>query len=331
MARFLEECADFLVSNVETWTVTTDGSLVAGIRRHFVRINPVDVNDPHAPEDVNRAMLELRNQPPGAQTLYPAKDIVDAGFLELVRYGIIKPRDPLVEDSLKVIDAVLKVDTPLGPCWRRYNHDGYGQRADGGPFLGWGVGRPWPLLTGERGHYELACGRDVQPYIRAMEAFASSTALLPEQIWDAADQPEALMHFGKPTGGAMPLCWAHAEYIRLVRSTADGQVFDHLPEVASRYSGRRLQPPPFLWKFNRQPQAMKPGRTLRIIAGAPFQLRWTRDEWQTTTDTLSTATGFGPHFVDIQVPAEQRAPVRFTFLWTDSQKWEGRDFGVAMA
>jgi GH15 family glucan-1,4-alpha-glucosidase len=62
-----------------------------------------------------------------------------------------------------VIDHVLKVDTPIGPCWRRYNHDGYGQRHDGGPYLGWGQGRAWPLLSGERAHYELAAGRDVNP------------------------------------------------------------------------------------------------------------------------------------------------------------------------
>ncbi len=99
----------------------------------------------------------LSNQPPGAQYQYPAKDIVDAGFLELVRLGIRKPGDPLIEQSLKVIDAVLKVDTPGGPCWKRYNHDGYGQRDDGGSFEGWGVGRPWPLLTLERATYEQAC------------------------------------------------------------------------------------------------------------------------------------------------------------------------------
>ena len=67
-----------------------------------------------------------------------------------MRYGVRRADDPLIVDSLKVIDHVLKVETPQGPCWRRYNHDGYGQRHDGGPFQGWGQGRAWPLLTGER-------------------------------------------------------------------------------------------------------------------------------------------------------------------------------------
>src|SRR6202008_4072717 len=106
-------------------------------------------------------LVPIRNRPPGAQTDFPVAEIVDAGFLELVRYGIRKAGDPLVEDSLSVVDALLKGETPVGPAWRRYNHEGFGQRDDGSPYEGWGPGRLWPLLTGERGHYELAAGRDV--------------------------------------------------------------------------------------------------------------------------------------------------------------------------
>jgi glucoamylase len=129
-ARFLEQHADFLECHVEPWTVTTEGELVDGITRHFVRIKPVRAGDHSPDEDPNRGILAITNRPPGDQWEFAAKDIVDAGFLELVRYGIRKPDDPLIVDSLRVVDAVLKVDTPFGPCWRRYNHDGYGQRAD---------------------------------------------------------------------------------------------------------------------------------------------------------------------------------------------------------
>ncbi len=87
--------------------------------------------DGYHDEDPNRGTLRLANQEPGTQSDYPAKEIVDGGFLELVRYGIRRAGDPLFEDSLKVIDEVLKVETPEGPCWRRYNHDGYGQRNEG--------------------------------------------------------------------------------------------------------------------------------------------------------------------------------------------------------
>src|SRR5438105_3024294 len=124
----------------------------------------------------------LANRRPGDRVEFPANAIVDTGFLELVRYGIRDPHDPLIEDSLRVVDAVLKVETPFGPCWHRYNHDGYGQRDDGESYNGWGVGRAWPLLTGERGHYELAAGRDPEPYLRALENFSGGIGLIPEQI-----------------------------------------------------------------------------------------------------------------------------------------------------
>jgi glucoamylase len=167
----------------------------------------------------------------------PAKEIVDAGFLELVRYGVRRADDPVIVDSLRVVDAVLKVETPNGPCWRRYNHDGYGQRDDGGPYTGWGRGRAWPLLTGERAHYEFAAGRDAKPFLRAMEQFATCTGLLTEQVWDGPDRPEMHMCLGKPTTAAMPLMWAHAEYIKLLRSIKDGRVFEfHLLRLSHRPS-----------------------------------------------------------------------------------------------
>src|SRR5256886_14801696 len=163
-ADFIQACADFLERHVESWTVTTAGRLVPGIPRHFIRVHPVAMGEVQPDEDPNRGTLRLTNQPPGAQAEFPANEIVDAGFLELVRYGIRDPHDPLVVDSLRVIDAVLKVGTPVGPCWHRYNHDGYGQRPDGGPFKGWGQGRAWPTLTGGRGLQELCVGGSVEPY-----------------------------------------------------------------------------------------------------------------------------------------------------------------------
>ena len=252
---------------------------------------------------------------------------MDAGFLELVRHGVRRPDDPLIVDSLKVVDAVLKVDTPFGPCWRRYNHDGYGQRDDGGPFVGWGRGRAWPLLTGERGHYELAAGHDTKPFIRAMESLASATGLLPEQAWDGPDQPQVFMYCGRPTGSAMPLMWAHAEYIKLLRSVRDGKVSDLIVDVAKRYLGERADRQLFeVWKFTRQVRSVKRGYVLRIQAQASFRLHWSGDEWQTVKDTPSSTTTLGVEFVDIPILAAQRAPIRFTFFWTASDHWEGRDY-----
>jgi len=330
-AQYLEEYADFLECHVEAWTVTTEGTLIPDIKRHYIRIHPVDVHDRCPDEDPNHGVLAIANRPPGAQWAWPAKEIVDAGFIELVRYGIRQSDDPLIVDSLRVVDAVLKVDTPFGPCWRRYNHDGYGQREDGSAYQGWGMGRAWPLLTGERGHYELAAGGDAQLFIRAMEGFASPTGLLPEQVWDEPDRPEVHMVLGRPTGSAMPLMWAHAEYIKLLRSAYDGQVFDFIPEVANRYlSDRRECQPLEIWKPNRQVCAVNTEMTLRVQSPAPFRLRWSGDDWQTVEETPSTPTALGIEFVDIPIRSTQRAPIRFTFFWTASSRWEGRDYEVAV-
>ncbi len=327
-AAFLQQYADFLECHVEPWTVATQGTLVHDIPRHFIRIHPVDVHDANPHEDPNDGTLLIRNRGPGQRYEFPAKEIVDAGFLELVRYGIRKAGDPLIEDSLRVVDSLLKVETPVGPCWRRYNHDGYGQRPDGGPFQGWGKGRAWPLLTGERGHYELAAGRDVTGYLRALEGFANSSGLLPEQVWDEPDRPELRLRFGGPTGSATPLMWAHAEYIKLLRSVADGQVFDLIPAVAARYQKRcgciNLE----IWKPNRRVQAVAAGTTLRVQAPIPFRLRWSLDEWQTVADTDATATLLDVYYVDIPVAPSQRAPVRFAFFWTNEGRWDSQDHQV---
>jgi glucoamylase len=327
---FLEQYADFLEAHIEDWTVTTDGVLLPGIHRHYIRINPVEPDDCEPDRDPNRGVILIRNRPPKAQAFFAAREIVDAGFLELVRYGIRKPGDALIEDSLQVIDATLKVETPFGPCWHRYNHDGYGERDDGSPYKGWGRGRAWPLLTGERGHYELAAGRSARSHIGAMERFASSGGLLSEQIWDEADRPEFLLYFGRPTGSAMPLMWAHAEYIKLLRSTCDGAVFDLIPEVADRYRNARPKPPE-VWKFNRQLPSVRAPVTVRVQAEQPFMLHWTLDDWRHPTDTESVSTALGIDFVDVPVPVGQTAPLRFTFMWTPEQRWEGRDFEIKIA
>lgn len=326
-ATFLEEYGDFLESHVERWTVTTDGTLVPGISRHYIRIHPSPSDGGIPDEDPNAGDLRIPNRPPGAPFIFPAKDIVDAGFLELIRYGVRKPGDSLIEDSLRVVDAVLKVDTPFGPCWRRYNHDGYGERPDGGPFEGWGQGRAWPLLTGERGHYELAAGRDRKPYTTALERFASGAGMLPEQIWDEPDRPKRRLFLGKPAGSAMPLMWAHAEYVKLLRSVADERIFDLIEPVAARYLGARPRAVWQVWKPDRRVQTAAAGSTLRILAPIPFRLHWSRDGWQTISDSNSTDIALGS-FVDIPVLRGQRAPISFTFYWLPEARWEGQDYHV---
>jgi glucoamylase len=345
LARFLEEQADWIESHLEDWTVTNNGMLHPEVTRHYMRIRPPECGDPYARESCGKEMVHINNLAPGERSEFEAREIIDGGFLELVRYGVRAPDDPVIVDSIKVVDYVLKRDTPKGPCWLRYNHDGYGQRSDGGPFLGTGQGRPWPLLAGERAHYELAAGRDVRPLIKTIEAFASSGSMLPEQVWD---EPDAwgLVH-GEPAGSAMPLVWAHSEYLKLLRSAVDGKVFDCIPIVADRYV-RGNHAPSNIEVFKvarRQIRRMPAGKTLRITAAARFRVIWTPDNWQTTNTTESTQLGYVGSHADLPTTPEQTGSLSFTLFWPDDNgstpaggdgtsepqgRWEGRNFDVAL-
>jgi glucoamylase len=326
-ASFLESYADFLRAHLEEWTVATNGSLVPAVSRHFVRLNPAKPGEAARPGAVDTAMLNLVDQPPDSPSSYPARDIVDAGFLQLVRYGILNPDDPLIVDSLRVVDETLKVGTPYGPSWHRYSHDGYGQRPDGGPFIKWGRGRAWPLLTGERGHYELAAGRDARPFLRAMERFSNGAGLLPEQIWDEDDRPEVKMRCGGPTGSANPLLWAHSEYIRLLRSVHDRKVFDVIPDIAERYRGHSLRTRIEFWQPNHPITLARKGHTLRICAPHPFRLHWKQAADPQWRDADSRATTLGAEYLDI--PPEKVDPgIEFTFFCKDRNAWEGRNYKV---
>ena len=328
-AQFLEEYADYLCDHIEEWTVTTEGTLHPRIHRHYIRIRPAPAMDSYVDGPANDGVLRLPNHPEGDPATYPAKEIVDAGFLELVRFGLRRPDDPLVQDSVEVVDRVLRVDTPFGPCWRRYNHDGYGQRDDGGPFVSWGTGRAWPLLTGERAHYELARGANVSPYVRAMEAFASRTGLLPEQVWDAPDRPDLHLMLGRPTTSAMPLVWAHGEYMKLLRSIADGAPFNRIAEVEARYARRgharrRME----VWKPHHRPTHVSAGTVLRVQAPEPFRLHWSDDAWTTIEDQPATCAPIGIHYLDIATEGRGGREIIFTLFWTDRDAWEGRNYSV---
>lgn len=325
IAAFLESYADFLRAHLEEWTVTTEGSLVPGASRYFVRLNPAKPGEAAAPGAVNTAELKLTSRAPGARQSYPARDIVDAGFLQLVRYGVLRPDDPLITESLRVVDAALKVDTPAGACWHRYNHDGYGQQPGGGPYVQWGKGRAWPLLTGERAHYELAAGHDCGGLVSAMEHFSGGTCLLPEQIWDEADLPEAGLRSAGPTGSANPLLWAHSEYLRLLRSCCDQKVFDLIPEVVVRYQGDKVNSRVEFWLPKHPLRQVRRNHTLRICAPEPFRLRWTADSWKTWQDSESRSTGIGAEYFDVNDFGPQ---VEFTFFWTNRGQWEGHNHRV---
>jgi glucoamylase len=331
-ATFIEEYADYLEAHIEEWTVTGTGTLAEGKYPYFMRILPETIGQEHPAEDKDSRILHIANHAPGEQSDFSARNVVDGGFLQLVRYGIRKADDPTIVSTVKVIDAVIKTATPAGPTWHRYNHDGYGQREDGGPFTQFGVGRVWPLLTGERGHYELAAGRSTETCIRAMEGLASTTGLLPEQAWDQADDPKIYMFLGQPTGSAMPLMWAHAEYIKLLRSTADGKVYDTIPQVAERYLGQRsMRKHLEVWKPSRHVRFMRAGEFLRVQCDAAFTLHYSIDNWKSVQDTRSTRNALEIDYVDLtDVAMSSGDCIRFTFLWTEDNRWERQDYEVTV-
>ena len=326
-ADFLDTYADWLSLHLEEWTTTNDGVLHPDIKRHYIRINPPRPGDPYA-SDLPPGMIRIANRGPGEKSVFEAREIVDAGFLELVRYGVRRADDPLIADSLKVVDKVLKVDTQFGPCWRRYNHDGYGQGHDGSPFITYGQGHAWPLLSGERAHYELERGGDVKKLIFAMEQFTSEGGMICEQIWDEPDIPKESMFFGRPSGSAMPLAWAHAEYLKLLRSVTDGRIFDQIPAVVEHFSKPRENKYEF-WQMSRPLDKLEAGKTLRIMAPGRFRVDWTLNGWADVKRTESTTvTRAGYQHADIPVPREQTSPVSFTLYWLDEERWEGRNYDV---
>jgi glucoamylase len=326
-AEFLLAYADWLAAHIEEWTVTTAGELVEGIQRHYIRINPTDSEapDPHA--DPNTTTLAVANGG-GRQ---PARNVVGGDFLHLVRLGIRAAEDPLVRDSIEVIDRVLKVELPQGPGWHRYNHDGYGQKEDGGAFDGTGVGRSWPILTGERGHYELAAGRDPGTYISAMEGFANDGGMISEQLWDTDGCSEKRMRRGRPTGAAMPLCWSHAEYLSLVRSAHDGVCFDRVEPAFQRYVAHPAASRYEFWSSRHPIQRMFCGKTLRILVAADAGINWTIQGRTGRADTTRIAS-LDMCFADL--PTEncpEGSVIEFTIFWKQPQPGEGNPHSIAVS
>jgi glucoamylase len=327
-ANFILTYADWLVAHLEEWTVTTQGDLVEGFPRHYVRINPTDAHapDPHA--DPNTTMLEI----PNGGGLHPSRNVVGGDFLHLVRFGIRSASDPIVRDSIEVIDRVIKRDLPQGPAWNRYNHDGYGQKDDGSAFDGAGVGRCWPILTGERGHYELAAGRDPMPFIKSLENFANEGGMLTEQLWDANDLPNARMKRGAPTGAAMPLCWSHAEYISLVRSRHDGVCFDRVEPAFQRYVAKPVRSEHEIWSLRHPLRRMARGKILRIVLATEAIIVSSRDDWaHTHRSKMRHQRELDLWFTDF--PTEEwPAGSMFTFTchWEGEQRWAGQNWQVSV-
>jgi glucoamylase len=332
VAAYLRETADTWNANVERWVYVTGTELAkrVGVDGYYVRIAPLETADAASPR---AGFVPIKNRPPG-QSAEPAVHIVSPDALALVRFGLRAAGDPRMVNTVKVIDSLLKVETPRGTSWHRYNDDGYGEHEDGSPFDGTGVGRAWPLLTGERAHYELSAGNRVEAerLSRSMESFANEGGLISEQVWDAPDIPGKELFFGRPSGSAMPLVWAHSEYVKLMRSLHDGRVFDTPPQAVERYQKKNTGSPYAVWRFNHKCRTMAQGKTLRLEALAQAKVRWSVDGWRTVQDTLTQDSGLGVYYADLATKTiPPGGTITFTFYWMEAGKWENRDFTVAIS
>ena len=193
--------------------------------------------------DTSSANMYLQTADNWARNLEPINTaVIDAGFLELVRLGIKRANDPFITDALAVVDQKIKVTTPAGDAWYRYNGDVYGETPSGGDFDARnGVGRLWTFLTGERGEYEIAAGdlAAARKRLDTLAAFANDGLMIPEQVWDRSESPSDAFRFGEGTGSATPLAWSMAQFIRLAMNLKHGRNLDTPAIVAQRYGGSR--------------------------------------------------------------------------------------------
>jgi glucoamylase len=230
-AERYETTADAWQRQVEAWTVTSNGPLAA--HPYYLRLTKEgspNAGTAYSIGDGGPAAMDQRR-------------VVDPSFLELVRLGVKPADDPVIVQSLAVVDAQLRVDTPNGRFWHRFDFDGYGETREGGPWVisepgtGQTLGRAWPLFAGERGEYSLLVGQPADEHLAAMARSGNEGYMLPEQVWDGrppSGQPGFVT--GEGTFSATPLTWTHAQFVRLAWSIQAGYPVEQPSLVACRYT-----------------------------------------------------------------------------------------------
>ncbi|WP_461449593.1 glycoside hydrolase family 15 protein [Mucilaginibacter sp.] len=326
LGKYCREEADYWNSQIENWLYVKHTPMAneAGVEGYYIRINPTGC----LAKDLDGQIIGLKNRPDDEKNV-PVNELVSVDALALVRFGLRSAKDPKILNTIKVIDAKLKVETPHGPCWHRYNNDGYGEHEDGSAFDGTGIGRAWPLLTGERAHYEVAAGniKGAQALMKTMEGFASHE-LFPEQIWDANDIVAKNLYLGSHSGSAIPLVWAHAEYVKLCASVSQKKVFDMPDHTIERYIKNKNESNFDIWRFMLPCPFIKKGNTLRIITEVSATVSWSVDNWEHVQQKDAIDGGFGIHYIDVPVDAFDGESVVFTFYWTDAQHWENKNYEI---
>lgn len=226
-----ESTADLWRASLDNWTFTSSGFWDG--HNYFERIDRTS-----NPNDADQLCFQ--------EGCFLAHDIADFGFLDLVRLGVRTPGDTNVSTSLAPTESATDGNSavqgtmPNGDIYfHRYNHDNYGEsNSDCSGFPANGAnrfGRFWPVLSGERGEYELANGRSASVYLQSMANAANDGYFMPEQVWDRPDV--ACFALGRPTGSASPLNWAEGQYLRLSQSMDAGYNVDTPTVVKAKYQG----------------------------------------------------------------------------------------------
>jgi glucoamylase len=323
--NYLLSLADCWNERIEEWTYAEQGPLagIHGVDGYYIRIGPP------AAEGGIGGSIDVRNR---NGVTVPAAAVVGLEFLALVRVGLRDANDRRIRNTLAVVDAMLKIETPYGTAYHRYNGDGYGEQADGSPYDGTGIGRAWPLLTGERGHHDLMLGRDPLPWLEMMTRMTGPAGLIPEQVWDGPDLPARGLVMGKPSGSAMPLVWAHSEFLKLLYARQRKRPLEYLKCVEAHLQQDSAQRRAWHWRPDTPFGALPPGRDLLIDLAVPFVLHLGFDGWQAVRDKASTALPFGRH--GVRLTPEDFAHwqiANFTFYFPDADRWQGSDYIVRLA
>jgi len=323
---FALELADYWNAKIEDWISVRDTpfGLAHGVSQYFVRAAPADILTDAA---AMSRPIPIRNWWP--ERSVPAAEQVGVDFLHLVRLGLRSADNAVITGSVKMVDALLRDDTPAGPGWHRYTDDGYGEHEDGSPFDGTGRGRPWPLLTGERGHYALIRGEDALPYLRSMAAAASAGGMIPEQVWDAEDIPARLLRRGKPTGSATPLAWAHAEFIQLAASLHLGHAADRPEAVWRRYQGRAPKISVACWCEHAPITTAPANARLRVCLRASGAIRARIDDAAFGPPLPTRDTGLGLHAAEFSLAGLRPGQtIRFDYRMAPDNAWTGTERAV---
>ena len=326
--EFAVQLADSWNARLDEWTVAKSTALAQrlGVGGYYIRSSPADVLV-HAGAQSEHLVVKNRAIDPNL----PADEQVGTDFLQLVRYGLRRADDPVVLDSLKAVDQLLKTETPCGPVWHRYNGDGYGEHNDGSPFNGTGRGRGWPLLVGERGHYALLAGEDTLPYIATMAAMSSAVGMLPEQVWDWDPIPQYHLQPGRPSGSAMPLVWAHSEFIKLCCSRAKGYPVDRPTATWARYQGKRPEISHAIWGPRHHPRQISVNDQFSVVLRERARIHWGHNGWLAVQDSMTGDTGLGVHRANLPLAGLKAGDtIQFTFYWLDQSVWEGEDYEVLL-